>query len=93
VLSIKKIKDKINSLYIRYNIIYKKKNMSKLAEMSFADLKAAGEYLERIKSDRIKDLKSQGIDIKTDKGLEEMDKLEFDIHNILFMRLMKLKKQ
>ena len=67
--------------------------MSNLTEMSFADLKAAGEYLERVKSDRIKDLKSQGIDTKTDKGVEEMYKLEFDIHTILFGRLMKLKKQ
>lgn len=67
--------------------------MSNLAEMSFADLKAAAEYLERVKSDRIEDLKSQGIDRKADKGLEEMDKLEFEIHTVLFGRLMKLKKQ
>lgn len=66
--------------------------MSNLSEMSFADLKAAIEYLERIKSDKIKDMKSQGLDIKNDKGLEEMDRLEFEIHTTLFTRLMRLKK-
>ncbi|RTY78013.1 hypothetical protein EKL97_14595 [Flavobacterium sp. LS1P28] len=66
--------------------------MSDLKELSIADLKAAGEYVEKLKSERIDDLKSQGIDRKTDKPLEELDKLEFDIHTILFSRLMKLKK-
>ncbi|MEZ0183420.1 hypothetical protein AB9T89_14355 [Flavobacterium oncorhynchi] len=66
--------------------------MSDLKEMSFADLKAAGDYVSKLKSERIADLKSQGIDTKTDKGLEEMDKLEFDINTILFGRIIKLKK-
>jgi hypothetical protein len=66
--------------------------MSDLKDLSIADLKAAGEYLEKLKSERIDDLKSQGIDRKTDKSLQEMDKLEFDINTILFARLMKLKK-
>lgn len=66
--------------------------MSDLKELSIADLKAAGEYVEKLKSERIDYLKSQGIDRKTDKPLQELDKLEFDIHTILFSRLMKLKK-
>ena len=66
--------------------------MSDLKEMSFADLKAAAEYLEKLKNERIEDLKSQGMDTKTNKGLEDMGKLEYDIHTALFSRLMKLKK-
>lgn len=66
--------------------------MGDLNEMSFADLKAAAEYLEKLKSERIEDLKSQGIDTKTNKGIEDMEKLAYDIHTVLFSRLMKLKK-
>lgn len=66
--------------------------MNDLKEMSFADLKAAGDYVSKLKSERIADLKSQGIQTKVDKGLAEMDKLEFDIQTILFGRIMKLKK-
>lgn len=67
--------------------------MTNLNEMSFADLKAALEYLELKKKDLIIDLKEQGVDTKTHKGLEEMEKLAFEIHTTLFNRLMKLKKQ
>lgn len=66
--------------------------MNKLSEMSFADLKAALEYLEKQKSERIGDLNSQGLEIKGEKGLEEIEKLEFLIHTDLQKRLIKLKK-
>lgn len=67
--------------------------MNDLNSLSLADLKAASEYVEMLKKERIEDLKSQTIDIKTDKILTEFDKLEFDIHNQIFSRINKLRKQ
>lgn len=67
--------------------------MSRLNELSFADLKAVADYVEKLKSERIEDLKSQGIDRKSDRALQEFDKLEFDVHTNLFSRITKLRKE
>lgn len=66
--------------------------MNELNELSIADLKAAGEYVEKMKGERVQDLKSQGVQSKDDNVYQELDKLSFDIHTNLFSRLMKLKK-
>ena len=66
--------------------------MSKFDNLSIADLTAAKEYVEKLKSEHLEDLKSRGIDSKDDFSYTSMDKLTYDIHTHLFSRLMKLKK-
>ena len=65
--------------------------MSKFDNLSFADLKATSEYVEKLKSERLEDLKNHDINSKDDISYTSMDKLAYDIHTHLFSRLMKLK--
>lgn len=54
--------------------------MSNFTKLTFADLKAVGEYIANLKSERTVDLKSQRVNIKEDERLKELDKLEFKFH-------------
>jgi hypothetical protein len=65
----------------------------KLSDLSLADLKAAGEYVEKLKTERIQDLKSQGISSEDDRAYKSWNKLAFDIRNNLFSRLIKLRSK
>lgn len=64
-----------------------------LSNLSIADLKAALEFVQEQKKDRITDLKEQQLDTKNDVGLNRLDKLEFEIHQVLFGRIVQLSKQ
>ena len=66
--------------------------MENLKDLSIADLKSAVDYTEKLKSERLDDIKHQGINSKDDKACKAYDKLGFEIHNELFSRLMKLNK-
>lgn len=65
--------------------------MSNLNELSLADLKAATDYVEKLKGERLEDIKRQGISSKDDSTFIGLDKLGHNIHSNLFNRLMKLK--
>lgn len=66
--------------------------MEKLIDLSIADLKSAADYVEKLKSERLDDIKHIDINSKDDMACQDYDKLGFEIHNELFSRLMKLKK-
>jgi len=66
--------------------------MEKLIDLSIADLKSAADYVEKLKSERLDDIKHLDINSKNDMVCQDYDKLGFEIHNELFSRLMKLKK-
>ena len=66
--------------------------MEKFKDLSISDLKSAADYIEKLKRERLDDLKSQEINSKDDKAINDYDQLEFEIHRELFSRLMKLRK-
>ena len=65
--------------------------MEKLKDLSIADLKAAADYVEKLKSGRLDDIKYLEIDSKDDNAYKTLDKFEFELNTHLFSRLMKLK--
>ena len=66
--------------------------MNKFDQLSIADLKASIDYVNKLKNERLEDLKSTDINSKHDIAFQSLDKLAFDLHNNLFSRLMKLTK-
>jgi hypothetical protein len=66
--------------------------MNELEKLSIADLKAAKEIAEKLKIERLEYLKDTDINSKDDIGFKKWEKLEFDLHNHLSKRLMKLIK-
>ena len=66
--------------------------MENLKDLSFADLKSAADFVEKLKRERLDDIKTLGIKSLDDKQCQDYDQLEFAIHRELFSRLMKLRK-
>ncbi|MFC4632440.1 hypothetical protein ACFO3O_00865 [Dokdonia ponticola] len=66
--------------------------MKKIKELSIADLKSGKDYVEKLKLSRLDYLKNVSIDSKDDDTLLSLEKLDFELHNHLFSRLMKLRK-
>jgi len=58
-----------------------------------ADIKAAIDYLEKLKKERLDFIKNQNIDSKEDDAYRDLDHLQFNLHQNLFKRLMKLKRE
>ncbi|QCX38173.1 hypothetical protein FF125_06915 [Aureibaculum algae] len=65
--------------------------MNKLEKLTIADLKSGKDYVEKLKLERLDYLKNTDIDSNDDIGFQQLDKLDFDLHNQLFARLMKLR--
>ena len=66
--------------------------MENLKDLSIADLKSAADFVEKLKKERLDDIKHLGIKSKDDKQSQDYDQLEFVIHRELFSRLMNLRK-
>lgn len=67
--------------------------MSKLENLSIADTKALLDFVNESKSERLKDLKDEGIKSKDDKQFNDWDKLAFHLNNRLFSNAMKILKE
>jgi len=66
--------------------------MNKLEKLSIADLKASKEYVEKLKLERSDHLKNTNIGLDDDISYQKLDKLDYDLHNQILSRLMKLSR-
>lgn len=62
-----------------------------LEKLSISDLIALADYVQKLRVERINDLKSQDLEWSNDKSTKDFEKLEFDIHTRLFSIIVKLK--
>lgn len=68
--------------------------MSKLDNLSIADIKALLDFVNESKKERLEDLKHQGIkSTKDDKQIHELEILSFHLHTRLFTISRKLLKE
>lgn len=62
-----------------------------LEKLSISDLIALADYVQKLRVERIDDLKSQDLEFSNDKSIKDFERLEFDIHTRLFSIIVKLK--
>ncbi len=82
---------KLEEMLLEKESFQKTRNL-KLKELSIADLKAAGEYIEKLMREHLNDIKNRDVNSENDYSYNSLKKLGFDIHEHLFYRIIKLKK-